>query len=74
MYDIRPDEKELDKPVKNRNTFVRILAIILLGIFGSATLISGVFLTIQEKYVIGVPAVIIGATFVIAFILYENYR
>ena len=55
-------------------TIDRILAILILGIFGSITLIAGIYLIIKEIYIVGIPSGLFGAVFVIAFILFEKYR
>jgi hypothetical protein len=58
---IRPeDEKEINgypkKSKKKTMTIDRIIAIILLGIFGPIALVIGIYLNLQENYVIGILA------------------
>ena len=76
--EIRPDENKEHEPVKKSKkktmTFDRILAIIMLGIFGSVALITGIVLIIKEVYFTGGFLTIFGAFFVLAFILYEISR
>ena len=76
---IRPDnEKAKDslhkKSKKKKMTIDRIFAILILGIFGSITLITGIYLIIKETYFLGGSLGVFGAVFVLAFILYEKYR
>ena len=76
---IRPSDDEqqhvsVHKSTKKTMTVDRIIAIILLGIFGSAALITGIFLLLQENYFIGAFLGLFGAIFVIAFCLFEHYR
>jgi len=72
------DENETDTRVKQAHkktmTIDRMIAIILLGIFGSLALLTGIFLIIKGNYVVGVMLGVFGTTFVIAFVLYEKYR
>jgi hypothetical protein len=76
---LRPnDENEINKSVKKSKkkmmTIDRIIAILFLGIFGSITLITGIYLIIKENYLLGAPLGLFGAVFVVAFYLYEKYR
>ena len=76
---IRPDdEKKTDtspgESKKKMMTFDRIIAVLFLGLFGSISLIAGIFLLIKEVYIIGVPAGLFGAVLVICFFLFEKYR
>jgi len=76
---IRPDgEKRTDKTVekikRKTMTIDRILVILVLGIFGSITLITGIYLILKVNYLIGVSLTIFGLIFVTAYILYEKYR
>jgi len=72
------NEKEIDTSVTKKEnktlTPVRVLEILILGIFGPITLIAGIYMLLIENYVVGVPLTIIGAIFVIALILNEKYR
>ena len=75
---LRPaDEKEVDsslKKEKKRVTIVDIISIGLLGIFGSLTLIIGMYLIVNENFVLGVPLGVFGAVSVICFILYLKFE
>lgn len=75
---IRPDEKKTNETVKKAKkktmTIDRIFAIIVLAIFGSISLITGIYLILKENYLIGISLTIFGSIFVITFILYEKYR
>ena len=72
---IRPDdEKEPDKSLRKMMTVDRVIAIIFLGIFGSATLVTGIYLLMKGTYLMGVPLSIFGVVFVLAFFLFERYR
>jgi len=75
---IRPkDEKKFTtsgKKSKKRVTLVGIISILFLGLFGSISLITGIFLIIKQNYVIGVPIGVFGTVAVICFILYEKYN
>lgn len=51
-----------------------ILGILVLGILGSLSLLTGLYLIIQGKMGIGVPITVFGLVFLIAFILFEKYR
>ena len=76
---LRPnDEKEINKSVKKGKkkmlTVSRVFEILILGVFGSITLITGIYILLKGNFVLGVPLAIIGAIFVIALILNEKYR
>jgi len=75
---IRPNnEKQLygqKQTNKSSMIIVRIITIILLGIFGSISLFTGIILIFKENYVLGIPISSIGAVFVISFILFEKFR
>lgn len=70
------DDEDIDKIVTKSNkktmSFVRIISIIL-GIIGFFALISGIYLLIQENYIIGITTSLIGAVFLISFIFFEKY-
>jgi len=72
------NEKEMNESLndskKKTLTVIRILQILILGVFGSITLIGGIYLLLKGIYVLGVPSTIIGAVFVIALILNEMHR
>ena len=72
------DEKEINDSVKKSKkkmmTVDRVFAILILGVFGPITLITGIYMTLKGIYVLGVPLGLFGAIFVIAFFLYEKYR
>ncbi len=77
--EIRPAaEKEITKTftksTKKTLTADRIIAILFLGIFGSITLITGIYLIVQQTYVVGVPLCAFGVVFVLSLILFERYR
>jgi hypothetical protein len=72
-----PNENEKDASVKKSQKMLTgdiILGILVLGILGSMSLLTGLYLIIQAKYDIGVPVTVFGVVFVIAFILFEKYR
>lgn len=74
---LRPkDEEETAKSLKKKKemTLDRIIAILILGIFGSITVIFGIYMIIKGIYIIGVPSGVFGAIFVISFLLFEKYR
>ena len=64
---------ESKKEVK-KLTPVRVLQILILGIFGPITLIGGVYMFMKENNVVAIPLILIGAVFVIALFLNEAYR
>jgi len=70
-------EKEISKPEKKEEkkilTPVRVLEILILGIFGPITLIAGIY-AMSSNFVVGLPIAAIGAVFVIALILNEIFR
>lgn len=72
------DENELDKSQKNGKkkimTVDRVIAIIFLGIFGSITLLTGIYLVLKQVNFLSVSLLIFGIVFVVAFCLYEKYR
>ena len=72
------NEKEIDTSVTKKEnktlTPVRVLEILILGVFGPITLITGIYMLFKENYVAGVPLAIIGAIFVISLTLNEKYR
>ena len=72
------NEKEMNKSVKKSKkkmiTVSRVFEILILGVFGPITLITGTYIILKGNYVVGVPLGIIGAIFVIALILNEIYR
>jgi len=77
--EVRPAaEKEITKTFtkskKKSMTVDRILAILFLGIFGSITLITGIYLIIKQTYLVGVSLGVFGLVFVICFVLFERYR
>ena len=76
---VRPkDENNIhkleEKSRKKKMTIYRIIAILFLGIFGSITLVSGIAMILQQKYVFGIPFGALGAVLVLAFLFYEKYR
>jgi uncharacterized membrane protein len=72
---IRPKDNETVKKANKKDVkIVRIIAILLLGVFGSISLITGIFLLIRGTYFLGGSIVIFGAVFVISFILFERFR
>jgi len=52
-----PDENDTDLSLKKRHkkmlTLDRILAIMVLGLFGSITLLAGLYLITKGKYIVG---------------------
>jgi len=72
------NEKEMNKSVKMRKKKMligsRVFEILILGVFGPITLITGIYMILKGSYILGVPLAIIGAIFVIALILNEKYR
>jgi hypothetical protein len=75
---VSKNKKETNESLKDSKkktlTVIRILQILILGVFGPITLIGGLYVLIKENYVVGIPFTIIGAIFVIALILNEKYR
>ncbi|KYK30397.1 MAG: hypothetical protein AYK22_03955 [Thermoplasmatales archaeon SG8-52-3] len=72
---IRPNENKTEKKEdKERITLERYFAILVLGIFGSITLVTGIFLLIRGVYFLGGSLSIFGAVFLLAFILFERFR
>jgi hypothetical protein len=55
-------------------TLDRILVIIVLGLFGSITLLAGLYLLIKGNCLVGVPGLVFGTIFIIAFFLYMKLR
>ncbi|MBU0496799.1 MAG: hypothetical protein KKC68_02290 [Candidatus Thermoplasmatota archaeon] len=55
-------------------SFVNIFAILFLGFTGTIALLTGIYILLQGTYIIGVFLTIIGAIFLISFILYQYYR
>jgi len=57
-----PNENETDASVqkghKKMMTLDRILAIIVLGLFGSITFLAGLYLIIKGNYLVGVPGLV----------------
>ena len=74
--DIRPkDDEDLTKYERKKGTdFVRIFAILFLGILGSISLITGLYLIYKQTYFTGFSFTIFGAVAILCFILYEKYR
>lgn len=66
--------KSEKKSKKKRMTIDRVLAILILGIFGSITLLTGIYLLIKSNYVLGIPIEVFGVILVISFYLFEKYR
>ncbi|MBN1280212.1 MAG: hypothetical protein JXA00_01035 [Candidatus Thermoplasmatota archaeon] len=50
------------------------MLVILLGIFGTMTLLAGLYFLIKGNGIIGVSATSIGAVFMMALLLYEKYN
>jgi len=72
---IRPnDENKIDKSVKKTIAIDRIIAILFLGLFGLIIFIVGIYLIIKVNYVVGIPLVIFGSIFLVAFYLNEKHR
>jgi hypothetical protein len=74
--EIRPEDEEVITEYKHKKgmDFVRILSILFLGIFGSISLISGIYLIFIQTYFTGFSFLIFGAVAILCFILYEKYR
>ena len=77
--EIRPAaEKEINqtftKSTKKTMTVDRVFAILFFGIFGSITLISGIYFIIKQTYVVGISLAIFGLLLVVCFVLFERYR
>jgi uncharacterized membrane protein YgcG len=64
----------LQKSTQRTMTVDRIIAIIFLGIFGSITLLTGLFLVIKQPSVFTGSLVFIGVIFIICYLLFEYYR
>ncbi len=75
---LRRNEEEINKSVKKSKkkmmTIDRVLVILILGIFGSTALITGIYLLLISNYVLGIPIGVFGAISVISFYLFEKYR
>ncbi len=70
------DEEELDKTItkstKKAMPFARMIAFIL-GIIGIFTLVFGIYSMTQEINILSIINTLIGAVFLISFILFEKY-
>ncbi len=51
-----------------------VLGILVFGILGSLSVITGAYLTIQGKAGVGAPLSIFGLVFILVFILFLKYR
>ena len=71
---IRPDDNKTVKKSKTKGMKIDRLIAILLGIFGSISLITGIFLILKGIYFLGGSLTIFGAVFVITYILFEKFR
>lgn len=69
-------EKNISITKDRKKTFtpVRVLQILILGIFGPIILIGGLYMFMMDNSVVAIPLVLIGAVLVIALILNEIYK
>jgi hypothetical protein len=66
--------KSFQKSTQRTMTVDRIIAIIFLGIFGSITLFTGLYLVVKQPSLFTGSLVFIGMILIICYLLFEYYR